>query len=78
MSFYELDRPAPSTIDRIGASPMGAALARLRAAGSSWMTSIAYARMMRAMYEMDDATLARIGVARADIPAYVEKCLRGR
>ncbi len=70
MSFYELDRPAPALADRIGGF-----LAPVRAWGAGLVQSIAYARMMRAMYEMDAQTLARIGIARSDIPAYVDQCL---
>ncbi len=70
MSFYELDRPAASLADRIGGF-----FAPVRAYGAGLMQSLAYARMMRVMYEMDDRTLTRIGITRADIPAYVDKCL---
>ena len=70
MSFYELDRPVP-----VPAKRAGTYLARIRAFWSGMIDSIAYARMMRVMHEMDDATLAKIGVARADIPAYVNRCL---
>lgn len=73
MSFYELDRPATSgQMTRIGGI-----FAPLRAMVASMARSFAYARMIRAMYEMDDATLARIGVTRAQIPAYVDQCLAG-
>lgn len=70
MSFYELERPAPALADRIGAF-----FAPVRAYGAGLVQSIAYARMMRVMYEMDERTLTRIGITRADIPAYVDQCL---
>ncbi len=70
MSFYELDRPGVALADRIGAF-----FAPVRAYGAGFVRSIAYARMMRVMYEMDDRTLTRIGIKRADIPAYVDQCL---
>ena len=71
MSFYELDRPAPSLSERLGAL-----LARIGGFGSGLMTSFAYARMVRILSEMDDASLARIGIDRAGIPAHVDRCLR--
>jgi len=70
MSFYELDRPTPGIADRIGGF-----FAPVRAYGAGLLQSIAYARMMRVMYEMDERTLTRIGITRADIPAYVDRCL---
>ncbi len=73
MSFYELERPRATTglFDRIKAP-----FAALKRGAHSVLESIAYARMMSVMYRMDDATLAKIGITRADIPAYVAKCLR--
>ncbi len=71
MSFYELDRPAaPGLLDRAGGF-----LASLRAGGRSLLRSLAYARMIRALHEMDDDALARIGIARHEIPAHAERCL---
>ncbi len=71
MSFYELDRPAaPGLLDRV----IGY-LAAIRRVGKGAMRSLAYARMMRVMAEMDDESLAQIGLTRAQIPAYVERCL---
>jgi len=73
MSFYELDRPAvpaPGILDRIGK-----VFTAISNAGNGAMYSMAYARMIRVMYDMDDETLARIGITRAQIPARVERCL---
>lgn len=47
----------------------GAASALARAVRAVFRT-IAHARMLSALHHMSDAQLARIGVARADIPAY--------
>lgn len=80
MSFYELDRPAtrtaPGITDRIGAFA-ATVFAPVRTAGRNALRSLAYARMMRVMYDMDDSTLARIGITRAQIPAHVDKCMAG-
>jgi uncharacterized protein YjiS (DUF1127 family) len=71
MSFYELDRPATSgLVDRIKTR-----LTALSGYGRGFLDSMAYARMMSVMYRMDDSTLERIGITRADIPAYVDRCL---
>ena len=73
MSFYELDRPAapaPGFFERVGM-----VFNSIRNAGNSTMYSMAYARMIRVMYDMDDETLARIGITRAQIPAHVDRCL---
>ena len=77
MSFYELDRPAapaPGIVDRLGAV-VARGFAPVRNAGRSAMHSLAYARMMQVMHAMDDETLARIGITRAQIPAHVDRCL---
>jgi|GEM_PF-2213433 len=73
MSFYELDRPAAPTTgltDRIGGF-----FTTIRTGVSGTMRSLAMARMMRVLFEMDDETLARIGVTRSQIPAYADQCL---
>ena len=73
MSFYELDRPrtATSLTSRL-AAPFNAIARHVH----SMLDSMAYARMMSVMYRMDDATLTKIGITRADIPTYVAKCLK--
>lgn len=76
MSFYELDRPAPSATTGLRGR-VSAFVAPVRDAGRGMMRSIAYARMMRVLHDMDDATLARIGITRAQIPAHVDRCLAG-
>ncbi len=73
MSFYELDRPGSTNglLDRL-AAPFTAIRRRI----NSFFESMTYARMMSVMYQMDDETLAQIGITRADIPTYVAKCLK--
>jgi len=75
MSFYELDRPAAATTGL--SARIGAFFTPVRVAARSMMRTMAYGRMMRTMYDMDDATLARIGITRAQIPAHVDLCLSG-
>ena len=73
MSFYELDRPAaPGFAERLAGL-----FTPLRNTSKNAFRSFTYGRMMRVMTEMDDATLARIGITRAQIPAHVAKCLEG-
>jgi len=76
MSFYELDRPAAPSTTGLSAR-VGAFFAPARKAGRNALRSMAHARMTRVMHDMDDATLARIGITRAQIPAHVEACLSG-
>jgi uncharacterized protein YjiS (DUF1127 family) len=73
MSFYELERPGTTTSlsDRVFAP-----FAAMKRGADSLLQSLAYARMMSVMHRMDDATLAKIGITRDGIAAYVEKCLR--
>lgn len=44
--------------------------ASFRAFASAMVQGMQIARMVRVLNEMSDADLARIGVARADVPAY--------
>lgn len=37
--------------------------------------SMQYAQMMRALSQLDNAQLAKIGIRRSDIPAYAEKAV---
>lgn len=53
-------------------------LGGLAAAVTETVHVIQYARMLRVLTEMSDGELARLGIARADIPAHAERLLGRR
>lgn len=66
--------PSPSTGLVDAAAGLAAALGRrLNAA----LRAVQHARMMQALGEMTDRDLAKIGLARADIPAYAARLVCG-
>jgi uncharacterized protein YjiS (DUF1127 family) len=56
---------------------LGAAFVRLGRWAGGLLRTIQTARMMQALSEMNDHELARIGITRADIPAYAASLIDG-
>lgn len=63
----------PAAAAVLGESLVAAVGRRLMAA----LRAVQHARMMQAMGEMTDRDLAKIGIARADIPAYAARLVYG-
>lgn len=70
MSFYELERPTPSLAERAKA-----AFAPVKTWFTGLFDTLNYSRLMSVLYNMDDATLGKIGITRDQIPAYARKCI---